>query len=164
MIWDFSTMKQQPLEFFFKFRRKSVLLLKFCQKREILNPQFCWYFLNVFLWIILMEMKVSQAGYFQITGCWIRFSILLNISFIVIFTTLSSKGSLRFIILFELKFQKSISRCSILQKISMSNFVIIKWRPFEYKVKSWKIWPSWGLFFRNKKYWHFEFFMKKIFG
>ena len=39
-------------------------------------------------------------------------------------------------ILFQLKFQKSISRCSILQKIKMSNFVILKWRPFEYKVKS----------------------------
>ena len=38
-------------------------------------------------------------------------------------------------ILFQLKFQKSISRYSILQKIRMSNFVILKWWPFEYKVK-----------------------------
>ena len=36
-------------------------------------------------------------------------------------------------ILFQLKFQKSISRCSILQKIMMPKFVILKWRPFEYK-------------------------------
>ena len=43
--------------------------------------------------------------------------------------------------LFQLKFQKSVSRCSILRKIRMSNFVILKWRPFEYKIKSWKIWP-----------------------
>ena len=35
-------------------------------------------------------------------------------------------------ILFELKFKKSISRCSILQVIRMSNFVM---RPFEYKLK-----------------------------
>ena len=66
-------------------------------------------------------------------------------------------------ILFQLKFQKPISRCSILQKIKMSNFVILKWRPFEYKVKSWKICPFLGLFFRNKKCWHFEFFMNQIF-
>ena len=38
-------------------------------------------------------------------------------------------------ILFHLKFQKSISRYSILQKIRISNFVILKWRPFEYKGK-----------------------------
>ena len=67
-------------------------------------------------------------------------------------------------ILFELKFKKSISRCSILQNMRMSNFVILKLRPFEYKVKSWKICPFWGLFFfRNKKCWHFEFFMNQIF-
>ena len=52
---------------------------------------------------------------------------------------------------FSSNFKKSISRCSILQKIRMSNFVILKWRPFEYKVKSWKICPFLGLFFRNKK-------------
>ena len=51
-------------------------------------------------------------------------------------------------ILFELKFQKSISRCSILHKIRMSNFVM--W-PFEYKVKSWKICPFLGLFFSEIK-------------
>ena len=40
---------------------------------------------------------------------------------------------------FQFNFQKSISRCSTIQKIKMSNFVILKWRLFEYKVKSWKI-------------------------
>ena len=39
-------------------------------------------------------------------------------------------------ILFQLKFQKFISRCSTFQKIRMSNFVILKWPPFEYKIKS----------------------------
>ena len=67
------------------------------------------------------------------------------------------------IILFQLKFQKPISRCSILQKIKMSNFVILKWRPFEYKVKSWKLCEFLGLFLRNKKCWHSEFFMNQIF-
>ena len=50
---------------------------------------------------------------------------------------------------FQLKFQKSISRCSILRKIRMFNFVILKWRPFENKVKSWKICQFWGLFFQK---------------
>ena len=36
-------------------------------------------------------------------------------------------------ILFQLKFQKPISRYSILQKIKMSNFVRLKWLPFEGK-------------------------------
>ena len=58
-------------------------------------------------------------------------------------------------ILFQLKFQKSISRWSILQKIRMSNFVILKWRLFEYKVKSWKICPFLGLFwiFMTQIFW-----------
>ena len=80
----------------------------------------------------------------------------------VFFTTLLSKFH-KEAILFELKFQKSISRCSILQKIRMSNFVILKWRPFEYKVKSWKLCEFLGLFLRNTKCWHFEFFMNQIF-
>ena len=36
--------KSSPLIFFLKFARMSVLLLKFCQIREMLKPQFCWYF------------------------------------------------------------------------------------------------------------------------
>ena len=47
---------------------------------------------------------------------------------------------------FQLNFQKSIWRCSILLKIRMSNFVILKWWSFEYKVKSWKICPFLWLF------------------
>ena len=60
------------LWFFFKFTRKSLLVLKFCQMRVILKPQFCWYFSYVLLRVILMEM---QVGCFQITGCWIHYSI-----------------------------------------------------------------------------------------
>ena len=33
-----------PLNFFLKLARRSLLLLKFCQMKEILKPQFCWYF------------------------------------------------------------------------------------------------------------------------
>ena len=81
-----------PSNFFFKFARKSVFLFKFCQMREILKPQFLWYFENVLLWVILMKMKVSQIGCFQITGRWICYSIFFDISFIMFFTRLLSKS------------------------------------------------------------------------
>ena len=79
-----------------------------------------------------MEMKVSQVGYFQITGCWICYCIFSDISFIVFFTRLCQKYYEE-TILFQLTFHKSISRCSILLKIKISNFVILKWQPFEGK-------------------------------
>ena len=91
-------------------------------------------------------MKVSQARCFQITGHWKCYSIFFDISFIVFFTRLLSKVYEE-TFLFQLKFQKPISRCSILQKIRMFNFVILKWRPFEYKIKSLK---RWDCFFKNK--------------
>ena len=56
--------------------------------------------------------------------------------------------------LFKLKLQKSMSICSILQKMRMSNFVwfvILKWSPFEFKVKSWKICPFLEMFFSEIK-------------
>ena len=45
-IWSeiFRQWNNSPSNFFLKFARKSILLLKFCQMREILKPQFCWYF------------------------------------------------------------------------------------------------------------------------
>ena len=58
-------------------------------------------------------------------------------------------------ILFQPKFQKAISKCSMLRKIRMSNFVILKWRPFEYKVKVENFVHFWGCFFINEKRWHF---------
>ena len=98
------------------------------------------------LWVILMEMKVSQVGCFQITGRWICYSIFFDISFIVFFTRLLSKSLWR-----NYPYQlKSISKCSILQKYRMSNFVMLKWQPFEYKVKKWKICPFLGQFFQKK--------------
>ena len=58
-------------------------------------------------------------------------------------------------ILFQLKFQKSISRYSILQKVWMSNFVILKWRHL----------PVYGAHFTEIKIcWHFEFSWIKYFG
>ena len=61
-----------------------------------------------------------------------------RISFIVFFKRLLSKG-LSKNIFFQIKFQKPISSCTILQKIKMSNIMILKWWSFDYKVKSLKI-------------------------
>ena len=59
--------------------------------------------------------------------------------------------------------KKPVLRCSMLQKIKMPNFAILKWRPFEYKVKSRKLGPFLECFFRKKKCRHFEFFLNQIF-
>ena len=92
-IYDlkFSAMKQRPFEFFWSFHGRAFCFLNFVKWGK-LKPQFCWYFWNVLLWVILMEMKVSQVGCFQITGRWICYSIFFDISFILFFTRLLSKG------------------------------------------------------------------------
>ena len=77
-----------------------------------------------------MEMKVSQVGCFQITGHWICYYIFSDTSFI---EQDFCQKCYEETILFQLKFQKPILRCSILPKIKMSNFLILKWRPFEAK-------------------------------
>ena len=106
--------------------------------------------------VILMEMRVSQVGCFQITGRWI-----FLISNLKCFLRDFCQKVYEETIHFQLKFQKSISKCSILQKIKI---VILKWQPFEYKVKSLKICPFWGLGFFSevKKFWHFEFYEANI--
>ena len=74
-IYDLKFLDNETTILFLKIARKTVFLLKFCRMREILKPQFCWYSWNVLLWVILMEMKVSQVACFQITSCWICSSI-----------------------------------------------------------------------------------------
>ena len=59
---------------------------------------------------------------------------------------------------FQAQISKSISRCTTLLKIRMSNFVILKWEPSKYKVKSWKICPFLGLFFQKQKMLRFWIF------
>ena len=107
-------------------------------------------------------MKVSRVGCFQTKGHWICYSTFSNISFMVFLTRLLSKCLWRNHPL-QFKFQKPVLRCSMLQKIKMPNFAILKWRPFEYKVKSRKLGPFLECFFRKKKCRHFEFFLNQIF-
>ena len=102
------------------------------------------------LWVILMEVKVSQVACFQITSGWICYTISVDISFIVFVTRFLSKGLQRNYP-FSTQIQNYISRCRILIKIRMPDFVILKWRPFKYKVKRWKICPFLGLFFSEIK-------------
>ena len=44
-LWDLKFLDNETTALFLKLARKRLLLLKFCQMREILKPQFCWYFL-----------------------------------------------------------------------------------------------------------------------
>ena len=44
------------------------------------------------MWVILIEMKVSHVGCFQIVGRWICYSIFFDISFIFFFARLLSKS------------------------------------------------------------------------
>ena len=136
MIWNFSTIKQRPFEFFWKFARRSLLLLRFCQMKEILKPQ-----------ILLILLKCIFVGYSNVNESFTDrlfsnygpLNILFHFFRYLIYSVFHKtfvKKVYKETILFQLKFQKSISRCSILQKMRMSNFVILKWRPFECKVKS----------------------------
>ena len=92
-----------------------------------------------------MEIKVSQLGCFQITGRWICYSIFFDISFVVFFARLLSKSLWRNYP-FSAQTSKIYFKIYYIQKIRMSNFVMLKWRPCEYKVKNWKICPFLGLF------------------
>ena len=75
--------------------------------------------------VILMEMKVSQVGCFQIRSHWICYSIIL-ISHLSCFSQDFCKNNYEETVFFFFKFQKSISRCSILQKTrKQSNIFVI---------------------------------------
>ena len=147
MIWNFSTMKQWPFEFFWKFARSRLLLLRFCQMKEILKPQ-----------ILLILLKYIFVGYSNANESFADrlfsnygpLNILFHFFRYLIYSVFHKTFVKKFIkklSFFSLNFKKSISRCSMLQKIRMFNFVILKWRQFEYKVKSWKTCPFLRLFF-----------------
>ena len=91
-----------------------------------------------------MEMEDSQVGCFQITGRWSCYSIFL-ITHLQCFSRDFCQKVNEETNLFQLKFQKPISRCRILQKIKMLYFVKLKCRG-PLKFKSWKICPFLGLF------------------
>ena len=93
-LWSeiFRQWNNGPLNFFQICMEEPLIFPSFCQMREILKTQFCWYFLNVLLWVILMEIKVSQVGCFQITGRCIYYSIFFDISPVMFFRRLLSKG------------------------------------------------------------------------
>ena len=150
MIWIFATMKQRPFNlfiffFFWNLHGRAFCFLNFVRYFHIKAS-----FLLILLKCIVSYsngMKVSQVGWFQITGRWICYSIFSDISFIVFFTKLLSKCFWRNQP-FSAQTLKPISRRSMLQKMRMSNFATLKWL-FEYKVKSWKLYPFLGLLFQK---------------
>ena len=145
MIWNFSTMKQQLFDsIFFNLHGRA------------------FYFLNLVILVLLILLKCIVVGYsngnesftcrlfsnYGPLNMLFQFHIFWYLLYSVFLQGFCQKVYEE-TILFQLKFQKSIPKCSILQKISMSNFVILKWGPFEYKVKSWKMYPFLGLFFQK---------------
>ena len=121
---------------------------------------------NIKTSILLVLLKCIIVGYSNgnesFTGRLFSNYRLLNKLFhffrYLIYTVFHDTFAKRFI----KKLVKSISRCSILKKNRMSNFVIQKWRPFEYKVKSWKICPFSGLEIKNADILNFSWI--KYFG
>ena len=144
MIWNFSTMKQRPFEIFLKFARKSLLLLKFCQMREVLKHQFCWYFWNVLFWFILIEMKVPQECGFQIMGC---FEYAIPFFRSLIYSVFHETFVKKFMKLsfFSSNFKNTFQDMVYYRKLGC----LTLWYWNEYKVKSWKICLYLGLFFQK---------------
>ena len=132
-----------------KFARKSVF--SSLPNKGNIKVSTLLILLNVLLWVILVNMKFSQEGCFQIRGRFEYAIPFFSTSHLQCFSQDYCQNVYEDTILFQLKFQKFISSCSTLQKIRMSTFVVLKWRPFEYKVKSWKICPFSGLFFSEIK-------------
>ena len=117
-----------------KFARKSVF--SSLPNKGNIKVSTLLILLNVLLWVILVNMKFSQEGCFQIRGRFEYAIPFFSTSHLQCFSQDYCQNVYEDTILFQLKFQKFISSCSTLQKIRMSTFVVLKWRPFEYKVKS----------------------------
>ena len=81
----------------------------------------------------LFSNKVVFTGRLSSTGRRFRFFRYLIYS---VFHETFVRKFMKKLSFFSSNFKKSISRCSILQKIKMFNFRILKWRPFEGKLKS----------------------------
>ena len=110
-----------------------------------------------------MEMEVSQVGCFQnyeLLNMLLHFFIYLIYS---VFHETFVKKFMKKLSFFSSNFKNPFSICSIVQKITRSNLVMLKWRPFEYKLKVQKIFHFWGCFFRNKKMLTFLIFMNQTF-
>ena len=136
MIWNFSAMKQWPFEVFFEI----------CTEEPFASQIFS-YERNIKASVLLILLKCIVVGYSDgnesFTGRLFSNYGLLNVllrffRYLIysVFHETFAKNFMTKLSFFSSNFKKLISRCSISQEIKMSNFVILKWRPFEYKVKS----------------------------
>ena len=107
-------------------------------------------------------MKVLQVGYFQITGRWICYSIFFDISFIAFLTKLVKKF-MKKPSFFSSNFRNPFQDVVYYRKVGCL-IRILKWRTFEYKLKSRKNLSIFGtVYIRNKKILTFWIFMDQIF-
>ena len=129
------TMKQGPFEYFLKFAWRSVFLLKFCQIREILNFQF--------LLIVLKCIVVGYSNGKNFTGRLFSNYELLNMLFHFFWYLIYSvfheafvKKFMQKLSFFNSNFKNQFQDVVHYRKLGLSNFVILKWLPFEYNAKS----------------------------
>ena len=158
MIWNFLTMNQRPFEFFLKFARKSLLLLKFCQIREILKT------------VLLILLKCIAEGYSNgnesFTGGLFSNYESLNRLFhffrylvYSVFHETFVKKFMKKLSFFSSNFKNPFQDVVYYRKFGCLTFV-----SFEYTAKKVeKCVRFWGAFFRNKKIMTFWIFMNQIF-
>ena len=141
MIWNFLTIKQRPFDFFFEICTKEPFAFQTFSNERNVKDQVLLMLLNC---IVVVYSNGNFTGrLFSNYGPLNILPHFFDISF-MFFTRLLSKRFWR-----NYPFSAQISRYSILRKIKMSNFVILKWQPFTYKVKKWKLYTFLGLFFQK---------------
>ena len=146
-----------------KLARKSLFLLKFCQIKEILKTQFCWHFWNVLLWVILMEMKVSQVGGFQITSRWICYSIFFRYLTYSVFHETFVKKVMKKLLFFSSNFKNPFHDVVYYRKLGCLTLWYWNGAPLNVQ-KVEKFVRFWGCFFRNKNFLTFWVSWTKYFG
>ena len=100
---------------------------------------------NITISLSVTQLKCTVVHYANLNSnstnkpyctCRAEYVILFfSISYLCLFSRGFRQKRYQKTIIFQCKFPKFISRCSILQNIRMSNLVILKWWSFKYKVK-----------------------------
>ena len=146
MIWNFSTMKRRPIWNYFEIWTEELFA---SQTLSSIKASI----LLILLKCIVLGFSNGNTSFtsrlFSNYGSLNMLFYFFDISFILWCFLRDFFQKVYETILFQLKFQKSISRYKILQKIRVSNFVILKWWHVEYKLKSWTICPFLELFFQK---------------
>ena len=126
MIWNFSTMQQRPFDFFFEICTEEPFA------SQILSNEG-----NIKASVLLIPLKYIIAGYSNGNKSFTckLFSNNGHLIYSVFHGTFVKKfmNKLSF---FSSNFKNPFQVVVYYKKLGCLTFVILKWRPFEYKVKS----------------------------